>query len=75
MTLEYLASSPSSSTWMNATLLYLFRYVITRNFCMSRGGCILIDVNPKDYEVALYIATKDEVKPRMLLILKKVKFI
>ena len=61
-----LASAPYSSTLMNATFLYCFLNVVTINLRMSRGGHLLLDGNPKGYEVAEHIATKVEVNPRML---------
>ena len=42
---------------------------------MSRGGGLLLDGNPKGYEVAEHIATKVEVNPRMLSTLKNEKSI
>ena len=38
---------------------------------MSRGGCLILYVNPKGYEVEEHIATKFEVNPRMISELKK----
>ena len=43
---------------------------MTIKFRMSRGGRFIMYGNPKGYEVAEHIATKVEVNPRMLLILK-----
>ena len=68
---EDLAIDPSSSTHMNATFLSLLLNIVTINFRMSRGGRLLMDGNPKEYEVAEHMATKFEVNPRMLLTLKK----
>ena len=65
-----LASAPSSSTLMNATFLSRFLNVVIRNLRMSRGGRLLLDGNPKGYEVAEHIATVVEVNPRMLSTLK-----
>ena len=42
---------------------------------MSRGGRLLLDGNPKGYEVSEHIATKVEVNPRMLSTLKNAKSI
>ena len=70
-----LASAPSSSTLMNATFLSWFLNVVTINFRISRGGRLLLDGNPKGYEVAEHIATKVEVNPRMLSTLKNAKSI
>ena len=42
---------------------------------MSRGGCFLMDENPKGYEVSEHIATKVEVNPGIILTLKNAKFI
>ena len=57
---EDLDIAPSSSTLMNATFLFQFLNVVTRNFRMSRGGRLTLDRNPKGYEVADHIATKLE---------------
>ena len=67
---EYLDSAPYSSTLINATLLSWLLNVVTRTFRMSRGGSLLLDGNPKGYEVAENIATKVEVNPRMISTLK-----
>ena len=48
---------------MNATLLYWFINVVTRNLRMSRGVILILDVNPKGYEISEHIATKYKVKP------------
>ena len=72
---EDLASAPSSSTLMNTTFLSLFLNVATINFRMSRGGRLLLDGNPKGYEVAEHIATKVEVNTRVLLTFKNAKSI
>ena len=66
MNLEDLASSPSSSTRMNETVLLLFLNLVTRNIRVSRGGRLLLGGNPKVYKVAEHIATKFAVNPRML---------
>ena len=42
---------------------------------MSRGGRLLLDGNPKGYEVAEHISIKVEVNLRMLLTLKNAKSI
>ena len=73
ITFEDLVSDPSSSTLTNATLLYWFINVVARHFRMSRGGSLLLDGNPKWYEVEDHIATKVEVNPRMLSTLKNAK--
>ena len=75
ITSEDLDIAPSSSTFMNATVLSWFINVLTRIFRMSRGGCLLLDENPKGYEVAEHIATKVEVNLRILSTLKNAKFI
>ena len=67
---ECLYSAQSLYTLKNATFLSWFLNVVTRNFRMSRGGHLLLDRNPKGYEVAEHIATKVEVNPRMLSTLK-----
>ena len=51
---------------MNATFLSWFINVVTRNLRMSIGGSLLMDGNPKGYEVAEHVPTKVEVNPRML---------
>ena len=43
---------------------------MTRNFRMSRGRLLILDGNPKGYEVAEHVATKVEVNPWMLSTLK-----
>ena len=68
-------SSPYSSTLMNANFLYLFINVATRKFRMSICGRLLLDGNPKGYEVAEQIATQVEVNPRMISTLKNAKSI
>ena len=55
---EDLASAPSSSTLMNTNVLSLLLNVVKRNFRVPRSGHLLLDVNPKFYEVADHIATK-----------------
>ena len=72
---EDLASALYSSTMMNATFLSWFLNVVTRNFRMSRVGCLLLDRNPKGYEVAYHTATKVEVNPQMISTLKNAKYI
>ena len=67
---EYLANVPSSSTRMNATLLSVLRNVVTSNLRISRGRRLIMDGNPKGYEVAEHISKKVEVNPQMLSILK-----
>ena len=73
MNSEDLASSPYSSTWMNATFLYWFPNVVTNHFSMSIANSL--DGNPKECVVAEHIATKFEVNPRMLSTLKNIKSI
>ena len=60
---------------MNANVLSLLLNVVTRNFRMSRGGCLLLDGNPKGYKVADHVATGVEANPRMLSTLKNAKSI
>ena len=48
---------------------------MTRSLMISRGGSLLLDENPKRYEVAEHIATKVEVDTWMLSTLKKEKYI
>ena len=57
---EDLDGAPYSSTLMNATFLTWFLNAVKRNFRVSRGGSLLLDGNPKRYEVAEHIATKSE---------------
>ena len=70
-----LASAPSSSNMMNALFLSWFLNVVIRNFRMSRGGRLLLDENPKWYEVAEHIITKVEVNTQILSTLKNAKSI
>ena len=42
---------------------------------MSRGGSLILDGNPKGYEVAEHISKKAELNPRMLSTLKNAKSI
>ena len=63
-----LAIVPSSSTLMNAVFLSWFLNVVTRNLRMSRCGRLLLDGNPKGYEVAEHIATKVEVTSPSFLV-------
>ena len=72
---EDFSGAPYSSTRMNATFLSWFLNMVTRNFRMSRGGRLLLDVNQKWYEVTEHIAEKLEVNPRMLSTLKNAKSI
>ena len=67
---EDLSSDPYSSIHMNATFLSWFLNAVTINMRMSRGGRLLLDVNPKGHELSEYISTKVEVNPRMLSTLK-----
>ena len=75
MNSEYLASDPSSSTNMNATLLSWFLNVVKINFIMSRGGRLLLGGSPKGYEVEDHIYIKIDVNPRILSTLKNAKSI
>ena len=58
-----LDSASYSSILMNANFLSWFLNEVERHFRMSRGGRLLLDWNPKKYEVADHIATKVEVNP------------
>ena len=49
--------------------------MVTRNFRISIGGRLLLDGNPKGYEVAEHIAKKVEVNSRILSTLKNAKSI
>ena len=71
MNLEDIASDPYSSTMMNENFLSWFLNVVTRNFRVLRGGCLLMYGNPKECEVAEHISPKVEVNPHILLTLKK----
>ena len=55
---EDLSSAPYSSTWVNANFLSLFLNTVTINLRTSRGGRLILDGNPKGYEVVEHIATK-----------------
>ena len=72
---EYLASDPSSSTHMNENFLYWFLNVVTRHFSILRVECLLLDGNPKGYEVSEHIATKVEVNTQIISTLKNKKSI
>ena len=58
MNSEDIASAPSSSTQVSATLSSWLINVAEIKFRMSRGGPLLMDENTKGYEVAEHIATK-----------------
>ena len=58
---------------MNATVLYWFINVLTRNLRMSRGVILILDVNPKGYVVLEHIPKKVRVNPWMLETLKNYK--
>ena len=75
MNSEYLSGAKYSSTLMNENFLYCFPNVVTRNFSMSRCESLLLDGNPKGYEVAEHIVTKVELNPPMLSTLKNSKSI
>ena len=75
MNSDNIASAPYSSTQMNENFLYWFLNVVKINLRMSRGGRLLLDVNPNRYEVAEHKATKVEVNSWMLSTLKKEKSI
>ena len=62
---EDLIRAPYSSTCIKANLLSWFLNVLQRNFRMSRGGCLLMDVNSKGCEVEEHISTKFEVNTQM----------
>ena len=66
MNSEEIHSALYSSTQVNENFLFWFLNLVTRNFSMSRGGRLLLGVNPKGCEVAEYIATKIELNPWML---------
>ena len=72
---EDLASAPSLSTQMNEKFLSWLLNITRRNFRMSRGGHLILDGNPKRYELAENIDRKVEVNPQMLLISKNGKSI
>ena len=58
---------------MNATFLSRLINVVTRNLRMSRGVSLIMDINPKGYEVSEHIATKVKVNTWMLSTLKNTK--
>ena len=58
---------------MNATFLFWFTNVVKNDLRMSRGVILILDVNPKGYEVSEHIATKVKVNLRMVSTLKKTK--
>ena len=60
---------------MNATFLYLFLNVVTISFRISRGGFLILDGNPKGYEVSEHIATNVKVNSQMISTLKNKKYI
>ena len=60
---------------MNVNLLSLLINVVIGHFSMSRGECLLLDGNPKGYELAEHIATKVEINTRMLSTFKNAKYI
>ena len=66
MNSEDISGAPSSSTHINATLVYLFVNEVTRNLRISGVRRLLLDGNPKGCEVAEHIATKVELNPQML---------
>ena len=75
MNSKNIAGAPSSATGMNENFSFCFLDVMTRTLRMSRGGRLILDVNPKGYEVAEHIATKVEVNSQMLSTLKNAKSI
>ena len=48
---------------------------MTRNFRMSRGGSLILDGNPKGYEVAEHIVKIAELNQRMISTFKITKSI
>ena len=56
---------------MNATFLSLLLNVVKINLRISRGVRLVLDLNPKGYEVEEHIAAKVKSNPRMLSTLKK----
>ena len=58
---------------MDETFLSWFHTIVTRNLMISRGVILILDVNPKWYEVSKHIATKFKVNPWIISILKKKK--
>ena len=75
MNYEDLSSALSLYTLMKATLLFLFINVVTRNMSVSIDGILILDRNPKVYEVDENIYTKLELNPQMLLTSNKSKSI
>ena len=72
---EDLDSDQSSSNIMNAYFLSWFFNVVTIHIRMLRGQRLLLDGNPKGYEVAEHIVKKVEINPHMVSILKNEKYI
>ena len=58
---------------MNATVLFWFTNVVKNDLRMSRGVILILDINPKGYEVSDHISTKFKVNPWMISTLKKLK--
>ena len=58
---------------MNATFLFWFTNVVKNDLRMSRGVILILDVNPKGYEVSEHIAKKFKVNPWMISTLKDTK--
>ena len=75
MNYEDLSSALSLYTLMKATLLFWFINVVTRNMSVSIDGILILDRNPKVYEVDENIYTKLELNPQMLLTSNKSKSI
>ena len=72
---EDISSAPYSSTLINATFLSWFINVATRNSRISRGGILLLDVNPNGYELAEHTAKRVELNPQILSKLENKKYI
>ena len=60
---------------MNANLLSWFLIVVKYNIRISRDGRLLLDRNPKGYEVTEHIFTKVKVNQRTISTLKGAKYI
>ena len=75
MNYEDLSSALSLYTLMKATFLFWFINVVTRNMSVSIDSILILDRNPKVYEVDENIYTKLELNPQMLLTSNKSKSI
>ena len=63
---EDISSAPYFSGCTKAAFLSWLLNVLTRNLRILRDGCLLIDWNPKGWEVTEHISTKVDMKSQML---------